>query len=106
MEPTTTPMNITPTTTIDDVINHITSLSGKIPAAAATELRQCIEDGLAPDFLDEAEIETMAQHLEDVAERLDVMLDSNRDWVSTPEGKATRRNLNAAIKAVTKARGL
>lgn len=106
IEPKPTPMNITPTTTVDDVINHITSLSGKIPAAATAELRQCIEDGLAPDFIDDAGIDTMAQHLDDVADRLEGLLDANRDWVSTPEGKATRRSLNAAIKAVSKARGL
>lgn len=97
---------ITTTTTVDDVVNHITSLSGKIPAHAITELRTAIDDGLNPDFIDEAGIETMAQHLEDVAERLAGALDGIGYMIHTPEGKAQSRSLKAALKAVTKARAI
>lgn len=96
-------MTITPTTTSLDVITHIESVAGSIPAHALPQLTQCIEDGLEPAFIDEAGIETIEQHLEDVLERLEIAIDAAGDHTALPVGRAAVREARAAIKVVTKA---
>jgi len=93
---------MTLTTNSTFVIQHIESKAGKIPAAVMPQLLQSVEDGLESNFIEEAGIETIEQHLEDVLERLQIYLDATKDYISTPEGKAAAKNVRCAIKMVCK----
>ena len=63
-------MPITPDTTPANILAVIESRCGKIPPATRELIEGFINDGLNPDFIWDAGIETIAQHLEDVLERI------------------------------------
>lgn len=64
----------------DETLNAIKALSGlPISKNAASELEVIINDGLSPDFIEEANISNLADHLLDIRERCEVLLDSASD---------------------------
>jgi len=66
--------------TADETLNAIKALTGlPISKNAASELEVLINDGLAPDFIDEANIKNLADHLLDIRERCETLLDSASD---------------------------
>lgn len=93
---------MTLTTNSTSVIQYIESKAGKIPATVMPQLLQSIEDGLESNFIEDAGIETIEQHLEDVMERLKISLDATKDYISTPQGKTAAKNVRYAIKLVNK----
>jgi hypothetical protein len=64
----------------DETLNAIKALTGlPISKNAASELEVLINDGLSPDFIEEANISNLADHLLDLRERCETLLDASSD---------------------------
>lgn len=89
----------------DETVETVQRLAGqKLSKGARSELATLSEEGLQPDFVDEGNIQSLKDHLNDLLERLDTALDAARTAVADgndpKEVQKTRRSLNEAKKAV------
>lgn len=70
----------------------------KLSKGAREELAIRSEEGLQPDFIDEGNIKSLKDHLNDLVERLETTIDASRD--DPYEGPKARKNATEAKKAV------
>lgn len=93
---------------VDDSVSSVEGLSGKfLSKGAKEELRHLAEDGLNPDFVEDAGVTNLKGHLEDLNERLDTAIDAantaRRDGNDPKVVARAKRNLSEAKKAVEEA---
>jgi hypothetical protein len=100
-------MEITAETTNEEVLEAIAARVGGIPHKTASIIESFVQDGLNPDFLEDAGIETLDQHLKDVLERIETALadakaEAKRGFtINTKTGERTEGNAEAALYAAT-----
>ena len=73
----------------DDVVAFIRAANPKLSQTAADEIWILSQDGSTPEFIDDAGIETLADHLADLADRADHYISCGHPWPMKPTDNAT-----------------